>query len=110
MPVQGGANVEMPAQAVSGDFPVMRQIARGFTAGTIKTRQTREYLSRQMLLRPAREKPRLKRLQRAIVGNTQRRRIVLPLPAHKRMQQRSQIFRRELGQLQRVVLLFTFQG
>ena len=40
MPVQRGANVEMPAQAIIRHIPVMRQIARRLTAVAVKSRQT----------------------------------------------------------------------
>ncbi len=44
---------------------------------------TRKNLPCEMLFRASRQKTRLQRIKRTIVGNTQCRRIVLPLAAHK---------------------------
>ncbi len=50
MPVQRGANVEVPAQPVCRDLPVMRQIAPRLAAGVVEARQTGKDLPDQMLL------------------------------------------------------------
>ena len=53
MPVQGRADIKMPAQAAIRDFPVMGKIARRFAAVAVKARQPGENLACQVLLRPA---------------------------------------------------------
>ena len=80
----------MPAQPVGRDLPVMRQIAHGFAAGIVEPGQSGKDLSYKMLFSAARQKTRLERIEWTVIGNAQRRRIILPLPAQKRMQQRAQ--------------------
>jgi hypothetical protein len=51
----------------------------------------------------------MQRIERTIIGDTQGRGIVLPLTPHKRVQQAAEILRGKLRQLQRRVLVATFQ-
>ena len=99
----------MPAQAVRGDLPVVRQIADRHIVAFVEARQPGIDLSGQMLLGAAGEKAGTQRLQRAIVRNTQRGGIVLPLTAEEGMEQGFQLHRGQLRQLQRVLLLTFMQ-
>lgn len=83
----------MPAQAVRGDLPVVRQIADRHIVAFVEARQPGIDLSGQMLLGAAGEKAGTQRLQRAIVRNTQRGGIVLPLTAEEGMEQGFQLHR-----------------
>ena len=99
----------MPAQAVRGDLPVVRQIADRHIVTFVEARQPGIDLPGQMLLGASGEKARTQRLQWAIVRNTQRRSIVLPLTAEEGMEQGFQLHRGKLRQLQRGLLLTVVQ-
>jgi hypothetical protein len=105
MPVQRGMQMEPPAQAVCAHIPVMCQIALWLNAVTDKTGQAAEDLPGKMLFRASGKKTRNEGIKRAIVGDAQCWRFVLPQAAEKWIQQRAQIVRRNLRQRQGVLLL-----
>jgi hypothetical protein len=88
---------------------VVRQIADRHIVAFVEARQPGIDLPGQMLLGASGEKAGTQRLQRAIVRNTQRRGIVLPLTAEEGMEQGFQLHRGQLRQLQRVLLLTVVQ-
>ena len=75
----------------------------------VKPGQARVNLPGKVLLGTTGKEARMQWLQRTVVRNTQRRRIVLPLAAEKRVQQRPQLNRGKLRQLQRIMLLAAVQ-
>ena len=88
---------------------MVREIATWLRRIMIKTGEARVNLPGQVLFGAPGEKARMQGFERAIIGNAQRRGVVLPLTAQKRMQQRPQLYRCNLGQLQRVMLLSALQ-
>lgn len=87
---------------------MVRQIADRHIVAFVEARQPGIDLSGQMLLGAA-GKAGTQRLQRAIVRNTQRGGIVLPLTAEEGMEQGFQLHRGKLRQLQRGLLLTVVQ-
>src|SRR5471032_95717 len=101
VPVKLAAQEKSPGLAVVADLPMMSEIGLGKRLASDKTGQTSMQGMRQMLFCASGQRLRIQGLHTAIIGDTQRRGIGLPLPTEMGSQQGVKMFRIHFAQLQR---------